>query len=124
MICVISLLVLYMIFLVCLDPMLRRRSGSTPYQQHRDEEVTVHSQLYFSLTNLNGIAFQDDNIFANVANAAVNDSSTSAGAAGVAQLRPRASDNVLNRVGAEQDKWMARVKEQRKNIFTDHTMLN
>lgn len=32
--------------------------------------------------------------------------------------------NVLNRVGHQQDKWKKQVREQRKNIYDRHTMLN
>ncbi|XP_024084078.1 uncharacterized protein CG1161 [Cimex lectularius] len=32
--------------------------------------------------------------------------------------------NVLNRVGHQQDKWKKQVREQRKNIYDNHTMLN
>lgn len=32
--------------------------------------------------------------------------------------------SVLNRVGHQQDKWKKQVKEQRKNIYDRHTMLN
>ncbi|CAB0001958.1 unnamed protein product [Nesidiocoris tenuis] len=32
--------------------------------------------------------------------------------------------NVLNRVGHQQDKWKRQVREQRKNIYDKHTMLN
>lgn len=32
--------------------------------------------------------------------------------------------NVFNRVGHEQDKWKKQVKEQRRNIYDRHTMLN
>lgn len=32
--------------------------------------------------------------------------------------------NVLNRVGHQQDKWQRQVREQRKNIYDFHTMLN
>lgn len=31
---------------------------------------------------------------------------------------------VLNRVGHSQTKWQRQVKEQRKNIYDNHTMLN
>lgn len=48
----------------------------------------------------------------------------SAGApAGSHQMGMRGS-NVLNRVGHQQDKWKKQVKEQRKNIYDRHTMLN
>uniref|UniRef100_U5EEX9 Putative conserved plasma membrane protein n=1 Tax=Corethrella appendiculata TaxID=1370023 RepID=U5EEX9_9DIPT len=33
-------------------------------------------------------------------------------------------DNVLNRVGHQQNKWKRQVKEQRRNIYDRHTMLN
>jgi hypothetical protein len=32
--------------------------------------------------------------------------------------------NVLNRVGHQQDKWKRQVREQRRNIYDRHTMLN
>lgn len=32
--------------------------------------------------------------------------------------------NVLNRVGHQQDKWKKQVREQRRNIYDRHTMLN
>lgn len=32
--------------------------------------------------------------------------------------------NVLNRVGHQTDKWKKQVREQRKNIYDKHTMLN
>lgn len=32
--------------------------------------------------------------------------------------------NVLNRVGHQQDKWKQQVREQRRNIYDRHTMLN
>lgn len=32
--------------------------------------------------------------------------------------------NVLNRFGHQQDKWKRQVKEQRKNIYDRHTILN
>lgn len=35
-----------------------------------------------------------------------------------------ARGNVLNRVGHQQDKWKRQVREQRKNIYDRHTMLN
>lgn len=32
--------------------------------------------------------------------------------------------NVLNRVGHQQDKWKRQVREQRRNIYDRHAMLN
>ncbi|XP_055693481.1 uncharacterized protein CG1161 [Lutzomyia longipalpis] len=34
------------------------------------------------------------------------------------------STNMLNRVGHQQDKWKRQVREQRRNIYDRHTMLN
>ncbi|VDD94353.1 unnamed protein product, partial [Enterobius vermicularis] len=95
--CVVLVLVTYMLFLMCLDPMLRRRRQSIPYRQHNDE--------------------LEDNIFARPADKDEGDVPTST-------MRPRGNSGVLQRVEAEQNKWLKKVQEQRKNIFTDHTMLN
>lgn len=44
--------------------------------------------------------------------------------AGSGALPMGARGNVLNRVGHQQDKWKRQVREQRKNIYDRHTMLN
>jgi len=36
----------------------------------------------------------------------------------------KASEAVLNKVEEQQSRWFAKVHEQRKKIYTDHTMLN
>ncbi|KYQ59929.1 hypothetical protein ALC60_01025 [Trachymyrmex zeteki] len=50
---VISLLVIYMLFLICLDPLLNKRihkaSANIGYHEHNNEEVNI-SILFFSLT--------------------------------------------------------------------------
>lgn len=81
-----SLLVIYMLFLICLEPLLNKRM-KTSYQEHEneDEESTPSPSNFHPL--------------------------------GV-------SGNVLIRVGHQQDKWKRQVKEQRKNIYDRHTMLN
>lgn len=43
--------------------------------------------------------------------------------AGTSGARPEGG-NVLNRVSVQQDKWKRQVKEQRKNIYDRHNMLN
>uniref|UniRef100_A0A0N5A993 TMEM9 protein n=1 Tax=Syphacia muris TaxID=451379 RepID=A0A0N5A993_9BILA len=96
-ICVVLVLVTYMLFLMCLDPMLRRRRQSIPYRQHNDE--------------------LEDNIFSRPSEKQENDF-------GDTNMRPRGNSGVLQRVEAEQNKWLRKVQEQRKNIFTDHMMLN
>ncbi|XP_046415149.1 uncharacterized protein CG1161 [Neodiprion virginianus] len=88
---VISLLVIYMLFLICLDPLLNKRihkgAASGSYQEHTNEE---------------------------------DDSTISPGTSHAMGVR----GNVLNRVGHQQDKWKRQVREQRRNIYDRHTMLN
>lgn len=99
-ICIIMVLVTYMAFLMCLDPMLRKQRFHPSYRQQNDE--------------------MEDNIFARAAETSSSAESTATG------MRARSSSkpNVLGRVEAEQNRWMKKVEEQRKNIFEDHTMLN
>ncbi|KAK5966200.1 Transmembrane protein 9 [Trichostrongylus colubriformis] len=100
-ICVIMVLVTYMAFLMCLDPMLRKqRFSQSPYRQQNDE--------------------MEDNIFARAADASSSETSS----ATTVRARASSKPNVLGRVEAEQNRWMKKVEEQRKNIFEDHTMLN
>ncbi|XP_016914458.1 uncharacterized protein CG1161 [Apis cerana] len=88
---VISLLVIYMLFLICLDPLLNKRihkaSTNIGYHEHNNED---------------------------------DDSSTTPGTFHAMGER----GNVLNRVGHQQDKWKRQVREQRRNIYDRHTMLN
>uniref|UniRef100_A0A0A9YFX8 Uncharacterized protein CG1161 n=1 Tax=Lygus hesperus TaxID=30085 RepID=A0A0A9YFX8_LYGHE len=88
---VISILVIYMFFLLCLDPLLNKRAKSS-YVEHTNEE----------------------------------DDTTSVGPSGapVSSHQMGVRGNVLNRVGHQQDKWKRQVREQRKNIYDKHTMLN
>uniref|UniRef100_A0A158PA52 TMEM9 protein n=1 Tax=Angiostrongylus cantonensis TaxID=6313 RepID=A0A158PA52_ANGCA len=97
LICVIMVLVTYMAFLMCLDPMLRKQRFQTFYRQQNEE--------------------MEENIFARAVE------SSSSETPSVTSMRP-ISSNVLGRVEAEQNRWMRKVEEQRKNIFEDHTMLN
>ncbi|BET03490.1 TMEM9 [Nesidiocoris tenuis] len=88
---VISILVIYMFFLLCLDPLLNKRAKSN-YVEHTNEE----------------------------------DDATSVGPSGAPTSSHQMGirGNVLNRVGHQQDKWKRQVREQRKNIYDKHTMLN
>ena len=81
---IISLLVVYMLFLICLDPLLNKRAQSS-YTEHTNEDLS--------------------------------------GGEGVSHAMGVRS-NVLNRVGHQQDKWKKQVREQRRNIYDRHTMLN
>jgi len=93
--CVISCLVMYMFFLLCLEPMMRRRKLVGTYVEHTNEEDDVPPAV-----SLNTRGGSDPMI--SIAN----------------------SSNVLNRFGHQQDKWKKQVKEQRKNIYDRHTILN
>ncbi|XP_033221666.1 uncharacterized protein CG1161 [Belonocnema kinseyi] len=87
---VISLLVIYMLFLICLDPLLNKRlhKAGAGYLEHNNEEVP--------------------------------DETVAPGMSHPMGVR----GNVLNRVGHQQDKWKRQVREQRRNIYDRHTMLN
>ncbi|KAK6040983.1 TMEM9 protein [Cooperia oncophora] len=100
-ICVIMVLVTYMAFLMCLDPMLRKQRFSQPSYRQQNDEI-------------------EDNIFAR----AVDTSSSEGTSAATVRARTSSKPNVLGRVEAEQNRWMKKVEEQRRNIFEDHTMLN
>ncbi|XP_063545909.1 uncharacterized protein CG1161-like isoform X1 [Cydia strobilella] len=83
---VIMLLVVYMGFLICLDPLINKRAKAS-YQEHTNED----------------------------------DESSTVGPSG----QPMGvRGNVLNRVTHQQDKWKRQVREQRRNIYDNHTMLN
>ncbi|PIO71382.1 hypothetical protein TELCIR_06726 [Teladorsagia circumcincta] len=61
----------------------------------------------------------EDNIFARAV-----DTSSEGSSATTVRARASSKPNVLGRVEAEQNRWMKKVEEQRRNIFEDHTMLN
>ncbi|CAH1179014.1 unnamed protein product [Phaedon cochleariae] len=82
---VISILVIYMAFLIILDPLLNKRIKGN-YQEHTNEEDEMSPGPMSHNMSVRG--------------------------------------NVLNRVGHQQDKWKRQVKEQRRNIYDRHTMLN
>ncbi|KAL3285376.1 hypothetical protein HHI36_019482 [Cryptolaemus montrouzieri] len=82
---IISVLVIYMAFLIILDPLLNKRMKGS-YQEHTNED---------------------------------EDSSP-----GPMSHDMTVRGNVLNRVGHQQDKWKRQVREQRRNIYDRHAMLN
>ncbi|XP_050422903.1 uncharacterized protein CG1161 isoform X2 [Adelges cooleyi] len=92
--CVIFVLVAYMSFLLCLDPLMRKRKLVGTYVEHTNEEDDLPPAV--SLDNREAV------------------DPSSAGSSG----------NVLNRFGHQQDKWKKQVKEQRRNIYDRHTILN
>ncbi|CAL8105043.1 unnamed protein product [Orchesella dallaii] len=107
---VVSLLVIYMLFLMCLDPLVNKRIKSTAYQEHTNEDDesvgggrTSHPMRVTGASS----SASSTQILATTA----GPSSTAAG-------------GVLNRVGHQQSKWKRQVQEQRRNIYDRHTMLN
>uniref|UniRef100_A0A6A7FW17 TMEM9 family protein n=1 Tax=Hirondellea gigas TaxID=1518452 RepID=A0A6A7FW17_9CRUS len=92
---VISLLVLYMGFLLCLDPLLNKRRGAhTAHYQHQTNEDDLPVDA---------------------------EPGSTSGPPHALRVRPH---NVLGRVTHQQDKWKKQVQQQRRNIYDNHTMLN
>lgn len=125
----------YMLFLICLDPLLNKRVKAN-YQEHTNEDV---SEEHIALLQLDEHPETDDefNIVYFSAKDEVTLSSSASGlaasaspsgtgiGAGGSSIHPLGvRGNVLNRVGHQQDKWKRQVREQRKNIYDRHTMLN
>ena len=110
---VISILVIYMGFLQCLDPILNgnkraqgtiRGGASTSsggmgvgYQEHRDEDDEEPSEGG-GATPMQALQGEEG-----------------PGAPG---------RDVINRLGNQQTKWKRQVQEQRRNIYDTHRMLN
>ncbi|XP_050422901.1 uncharacterized protein CG1161 isoform X1 [Adelges cooleyi] len=107
--CVIFVLVAYMSFLLCLDPLMRKRKLVGTYVEHTNEEVCSLLEPTMSDSG----SFDDLPPAVSLDNREAVDPS-SAGSSG----------NVLNRFGHQQDKWKKQVKEQRRNIYDRHTILN
>ena len=105
---VMSILIIYLGYLVCIDPLLGGRSlrprarSTNPYQQHQDDD----SRHDDSIT--------DDSIQTNG-----NDTPMSQYSRGV--LGPR---NMVNRMRSDQERWKRQVEIQRSSVYDRHTMLN
>ncbi|KAI4470079.1 transmembrane protein 9 family member [Holotrichia oblita] len=139
---VISILVIYMAFLIILDPLLNKRVKGN-YQEHTNEEVSdiifngiecTFTKL-FSLSYVNPLSVSEDLNKDHTAEVKpvkhgstetylLLQDETAAGIGGPMSHNMSVRGNVFNRVGHEQDKWKKQVKEQRRNIYDRHTMLN
>jgi len=96
--CVISLLTIYMAFLHLLDPWITKRR-QTAYKQHAEEEMMLQETG--------------------------GDSSTDgANSADEVAMSSRIKGDVLQRVGSQQDRWKRQVQDQRRRIYDQHQMLN
>jgi len=101
---VMSILIIYLGFLVCIDPLLggkglrpRARTTTTPYQQHHDDD------------SINDDSSQNID----------NDTPMSQYTRGT--VGPR---SVVNRMRSDQEKWKRQVEIQRSSVYDRHTMLN
>ncbi|XP_046400119.1 uncharacterized protein CG1161 [Ischnura elegans] len=104
---IISLLVIYMLFLICLDPLLNKRVKGSYHEQTNEEDEAAGA---VEENTVGRTAAQGPSV---------------AGAPPPGQSHPmRVRGNVLNRVGHQQDKWKRQVREQRRHIYDRHTMLN
>ncbi|VBB30242.1 unnamed protein product [Acanthocheilonema viteae] len=124
-ICVVFVLVTYMLFLMCLNPMLRKQRNSVPYRQQNDEmednifaRTTPANDRFSDISPSITMRSRNSKFFANFNDYYDNDYMFQC------LISMKSINNVLGRVEAEQNRWMRKVEEQRRNIFTDHTMLN
>jgi len=92
--CVISLLTIYMAFLHLLDPWITKRR-QTAYKQHAEEEEPGGDS-----------------------------STDGANSADEVAMSSRIKGDVLQRVGSQQDRWKRQVQDQRRRIYDQHQMLN
>uniref|UniRef100_A0A182T1X6 TMEM9 family protein n=1 Tax=Anopheles maculatus TaxID=74869 RepID=A0A182T1X6_9DIPT len=120
---IISLLVIYMLFLMCLDPLLNKRVKAN-YQEHTNEDVIIASDSISSkhaTTSINGPSRHFRDSYRNKFSGSFDDTAVTVSNGQDMHVR---ENNVLNRVGHQQDKWKRQVREQRRNIYDRHTMLN
>jgi len=98
--CGVSMLVIYMVVLQCLEPILNRRGTSS----------AAANQENYLLDNVVG-----------------TNEGLGEGSGGVALLPVRGDrtvDDIINRLGDRETKWRKQVQYQRRNIYDTHKMLN
>lgn len=105
----ISFLVIYMAFLIILEPWMHRRSIFTSYK-HFNEEVSMQEQHSTDDAQLTGTRRRAPTSSSLSQDEGENDDQVPKG--------------MFNRVGHSQSRWKQKVNQQRKNIYDDHTMLN
>ncbi|RWS30404.1 hypothetical protein B4U80_08654 [Leptotrombidium deliense] len=96
---VVAFLVVYMGFLMLLDPFMHK-SPRNAYQEQINDEMSLEEQTSSGIHSVKRSSSATEIIIAHPQN------------------------NVLNRVNQQQSKWKKQVQEQRKNIYDKHTMLN
>ena len=129
---IIACLVAYMAFLVCLDPSARGTAhgtiaggGTGRYQPHHDEvdEENIFRSGAPPQSGAAGGPFDDQSIGNGIDESPAAITASTSSDTGATMRRPTGQD-IVGRVEDEQRKWRRNVEVQRKNIFTDHTMLN
>ncbi|CAI9735690.1 proton-transporting V-type ATPase complex assembly regulator TMEM9-like isoform X1 [Octopus vulgaris] len=118
-ICVVSLLFVYMVFLLCLDPLLVKKPGR--YQEQTNEEVNLVTFTAGKTWTL----FEDEQTLPPPPSSVTPELVAPPPPPPpplAAQLGRQRS--ILNRVSDEQKKWKGTVQEQRRNIYDRHSMLN
>ena len=111
-----------------LDPMIHKGSRRNQYQEQIDDDQTemrapgldhVHGRNG-SMSSTEGLV--DDESYTQF-NSIIRSPSSGLADAGPSSVTV-STGNVLNRAVQQQNKWKKQVKEQRKNIYDDHSMLN
>ncbi|KAL3121172.1 hypothetical protein niasHT_002167 [Heterodera trifolii] len=112
-ICVLFGLGSFMLYLVVVEPMLRREQPFIPYRRHGDDDDDM-----------------EENIFASPRASGTDEASNERRPSEIqmqSQQRQRDGtalhERVLHRVATEQSKWKSQVEEQRRNVM-DHSVLN
>ncbi|XP_014674075.1 PREDICTED: transmembrane protein 9-like isoform X2 [Priapulus caudatus] len=101
-ICILSFLLIYMLFLLCLDPLMTKRGIRYSQQQNEEHDSDVRDlDIDFYGVDNNENLDEPERVC----------------------RRPR-PDTVLNRVGNQKERWKSQVQEQRRNVFDRHSMLN
>lgn len=98
-ICIVSLLFVYMVFLLCLDPLLVKKPGRYTEQTNEEDEQSLPPP-------------------------APGTSAPPTPPAPSLRAHLGGQRSILNRVSDEQKKWKGTVQEQRRNIYDRHSMLN
>ena len=127
---VIAILIIYMGFLACLDPILNRRGINVGYREQRNEleDDNAAAAAAASAPQVSSHPIAAASINRSVSSTTDEDESEREGGAvgGHQQATPMRTygSSVINRVGNTQTRWKRQVQEQRKNIYDKHTMLN
>ncbi len=105
---VISILVVYMGFLSCLEPVLNRRGGAAAAAAAAAAATSSASSLAY-------VEQRDDDDEERLTPSSRSNSTP---------MSTYPGSSVVSRVGTQQSRWKRQVQEQRRNIYDRHSMLN